>query len=520
MNFDDIMRQKMSEGEFPFSEANWEKAETMIIAAEKKKKRRIVFFIFFLGALVGIAFMLPFVFNQKEEKSANSIKKIEKEKEAPLNIEANRESNDDSGNEASSNDVKENANYENTSPKPENEALKENSISKSNLESDNVKEEKIITKHENISPAFKNKTENHSEEIKEKGNLVADNVSNKNSPLNPKEKKQDKEFVARNVNDKTSSLSLKDKKQVSNKTETFSKIDKEQKNADISLNSTKKENEKQSNAIVKSEKDSNSIPLNQAEQQPEKKDSIITINVPKKDTTQNKTGNVVQNKIDSVQAMPVVENKKKEELKQQKNFFSIDAGTNYCFGWKSNIHTEAAGFNFLAGLSFTHYFNEHWSVLVGAQYNNLSHLTESYSSSNTQYGFGYTKTITMVTPKTLHYLAIPIKAQYNINPKNIISLGVTPMFLLNSNSMVDTYTQADFVTATHIVKTKSGYMDGLNTFDMQLSLAYRRRFLKRFVLGVEAYYDFCDIRYNSYWGNNTKENNRGLKLILSYNFIK
>src|SRR6201985_1445296 len=71
-NFDDLLRSKLEEGDFAFSEANWDKAEALIIAAEKKRKRRRIAFIFFIGLLIGICLMFPFIGFEKNDAGKNA----------------------------------------------------------------------------------------------------------------------------------------------------------------------------------------------------------------------------------------------------------------------------------------------------------------------------------------------------------------------------------------------------------------------------------------------------------------
>src|SRR5665213_847524 len=61
--FDDLLRSKLSERDFPFDETNWDKAEGMIEKSEKKKKYGFISLVFFAGIMVGAAIMYPFIYN-------------------------------------------------------------------------------------------------------------------------------------------------------------------------------------------------------------------------------------------------------------------------------------------------------------------------------------------------------------------------------------------------------------------------------------------------------------------------
>src|ERR1700761_2029095 len=78
-NFDDLLRSKLEEIRFDFNEANWDKAESLIIAADKKRKKRRIAIIFFIGMLAGIGAMIPFTYtgikteSRLTEKGANRV---------------------------------------------------------------------------------------------------------------------------------------------------------------------------------------------------------------------------------------------------------------------------------------------------------------------------------------------------------------------------------------------------------------------------------------------------------------
>src|ERR1700758_2646481 len=83
-NFDDILRSKLSEGEFEFNEANWDKAEALIIQADKKRKRSRIGFLFFIGLILGVCLMVPFIGDKKESLTNENKKNNAEKKDASI----------------------------------------------------------------------------------------------------------------------------------------------------------------------------------------------------------------------------------------------------------------------------------------------------------------------------------------------------------------------------------------------------------------------------------------------------
>jgi hypothetical protein len=65
--FDDLIKSKLSEQEFPFDEENWDAAEEMIYDYRKRERIKRVAIIFASGLLLGVLMMLPFVLVKQDE---------------------------------------------------------------------------------------------------------------------------------------------------------------------------------------------------------------------------------------------------------------------------------------------------------------------------------------------------------------------------------------------------------------------------------------------------------------------
>ena len=71
-DFDNIIKAKLDEREFPFDEHNWEKAEALIIRSQNLKRSGRIAAIFTGGFLLGMAVMIPFMHKNNAEASISN----------------------------------------------------------------------------------------------------------------------------------------------------------------------------------------------------------------------------------------------------------------------------------------------------------------------------------------------------------------------------------------------------------------------------------------------------------------
>jgi hypothetical protein len=467
-NFDDLFKSKLSESEFEFNEANWDKAEELIIQAEKKRKRRRIGFIFFIGMILGVCIMIPFVIDKNDSK-----KKEVSSKKNDMEI----------GNE--------------TKPKIEDKTEKNN---------EGIKTSETLKNSEQTA-SLSNSNNGPDENVNKEVDLSKEKVTDLNS--NPIQKTKYEDEISKKAGKDQSANAQKSRSEELNLGESTKQV--KEAGASNSRESDRSDIGKETKNTTMAK---NENPIVVTKTSDSKKDSTSIVNNFKKDTTATTKDSIVKAKIDSAKSVV----KDNIETFKKSTVFSIDVGANYAFGWTNNITKEAAGFNAIFGISVMHQFTKKWSISAGAQYNSLAHLNYSnYSSTNMHYDFGYNQIKTVITPTILYYLAIPIKLQYHFNEKNSLSIGLNTLYLLNTSSKIDTYTQSTFGASTTSVSTKTGYMDGFSTWDIQPALAYRRRIVKCLSLSAEVYYGLMDIKNNSVFGLNKSEHNSGLKLTLSYN---
>jgi hypothetical protein len=208
-----------------------------------------------------------------------------------------------------------------------------------------------------------------------------------------------------------------------------------------------------------------------------------------------------------------------------KNFLFMEAGATYLLGWNGNGHTDAGGFNLVAGLNFQHYFTNNFSAQIGVQYSSIGNMTQtSHTISTVNYDLGIEKDITSIKYQKLHYVVAPIKVAYNVGKNNIIGVGCNVAYLLNSDSKKEKYTTySDDPNAikNNLTSSKeSGYVQGFNPIDVQASVFYRRKIYKGLSANAEFIYGLTDVKNNAFFKSNTFERTTGFKLTLCYDLFK
>ncbi|HTA62766.1 MAG TPA: outer membrane beta-barrel protein [Bacteroidia bacterium] len=486
----------------------------LLIKAGEKRKRRIIGFIFFIGLVLGICVMIPFIGKESIEKRDIKNELIGTKTESSSKSDINLENKEESSNK----------------------------IEKTNKDTKGVQGHFAITKGSNkvVKTNIKQVKENASQTASGDYSANANTSENKEGVLRKDELpvinnvpslKQANNSTNTVFNETRKNQAVKFKKQEGrregdkNDNNSSSTI-KGSKTAEVSVNNNnfkddKAKTEEVKNTVSISLKNNpasaKNNPTNGIGKTSDSMDILTLINSHlKKDTVIDIKNSLLVIKVDS--AKPIVNSK--SELFKKFTFFSIDAGANCAFGWTNHSIHEANGFNAVFGVSITHQFVKKWSVSLGLQYNNLAHLNYSnYTSNNLKYDLGYNQTKTVITPTLLYYLGIPVKLQYHFNEKNSLSIGVNALYLLNTNSKIETYTQSTFGAPSYNSSTGKGYMDGFSTWDIQPALAYRRNFFKCLSINAEVYYGLIDVKNNAVFGLAKSEHNSGFKLTLSYNLL-
>lgn len=455
--FDELIRSRFSEKEFLFDEENWEKAEAIITSQRRSQKFIKWAGIFMIGLFSGIGIMLPFVLHENRDDSKNiaEVSNVEKNETTVSSV-----SKGEISNIHSDHIISKPSEISIHNERPEEINIKQNDSDRGQniLTNRNVQDDMKEKLTENKQNTKVNDTENHTTEF-------AENSVQEKGSENPKTEISNEPSLSLIQNPANDTLPL------SLETNGIP-VGIKQPTSDSVIEN--KEAPVQTTASIKPKSDSatGATPNNALEMQP--KPTIATANI-----------------------------------------FSIEAGTNYVFGWNHNDTTEARGFNPVLGLSAAHFFNTKWTVQSGIHYGSIRQLKESRISSDIKYDFGYSSADTVIIPKTLHYFVLPLRVIYSINNKNSIGIGGSVSYLFNTTSKVITYTDNNSAITDKSEKNAFGYMQGFNQWDASLAVIYRRRITDKLAAGGKGDFGLMDIKD----GGTQRERNISLSIFLSYDLF-
>jgi hypothetical protein len=482
--FDDLLRSKLEERDFPFDETNWDKAEGMIERSEKKRRYGFIALIFFAGILAGAGIMYPIMHttNSSTITSTQSLTQtnVTSAQNQTTVTQATVTPSQQSSNEAVTTTTT--STSANTNSSSQQVASVDNSTTR---QSSNV-----VPQVANVSTSGTEKHNKHKHPAAKTDSTTATAYDY----VRPSSKKTTRRKVHYTQPEENSITPI-----VSDNNNTSQTIAKK----DVSPTT----NSVQPNAVNKTAEQNNNTTT--VKDTTNKTQAVATTDSIKKHDSTTTASAVATNN----QQQPV------QTPKYTHTLFSVDAGAGYSLGWMKEGATQGNGVSPVLGISVTHYFSTNISALIGLQYNSLTNINTLYSNTSQLYDFGAVSDVTSVTLKTLYYVALPIKFQYSINSNNMVSVGANILYLLNSNSNVVSYNQNYFGTSGYTSANKMGYMDGLNNLDAQITLAYRRK-IQRFTATLEGYYGLLDIEKNSFFNNNVFERNSGLRIMISYDIIK
>ncbi|MGP8214335.1 MAG: hypothetical protein ACLQQ4_02095 [Bacteroidia bacterium] len=468
--FDDILRSKLSERDFPFDETNWDKAEAMIESSEKRRRYGFISLIFLTGLMAGAGLMFTFMRNNVSSITPTT----------PILQQNNLAANPGQNNVLPSSNS--------PTEQPAKKAIAGNVTTSSGTNSQALASANAKAVQTFNSPAGQDGNATDSKTAKHRRNKHSADTTTQYSYVRPASEKSMKKKTYNNVltNNTTNNVTPGTSPTTYNNQPLTVK----------EANSTKASQGNMAGTVAEDTLNKTQVA------------AASTSPVNKTDSTAsaNSTG-------DNQQQQPI------QNSGYSHTLLSIDAGGGYSMGWQKAGGTQGNGLSPILGFSMTYYFSSHISACIGLQYNSLTNVNTLYTSSTSQYDFGTTNNVTSVTLKTLYYAALPVQLQYNLNDNNIISIGANVLYLVNSNSSVVSYNENYYGVSGYTSSYKTGYMDGINTWDAQVTLAYRRK-IERFTISAEGYYGLLDIENNAFFGDNIFERNSGLRIILSYDIIK
>lgn len=471
MNSEEKFKQSLKDlletKEFLFDEANWEKAEKVIV---ENKKRKIWPFIFSALILL-ISGVLSFAFfNTTQENHGNYVAERGNENLLKEPIKQNKYKTS------------------NISNVDANERSSE-------MYEDKLVNQKEKTPNELIRKSEKTNSSSTLSKLTAQGNIL--------SSLQIKKLKTKEEQI---ISSNTIPVDLTNQNQETEKTEDGLNSDDKSENHDFRQSETKENDNKILASISKAplvfENKLNYILLPQ----------IKTI----LENPVSENGKIILKDTIAFRNVDFINNFK------HNNYFSIEAGYSYLLGWKNSDIKEANGFNPLVGINYYNHVSQRTALSIGIQYTSVSNLSfNSHTSTIIKYGLGEESAITVITPNKLQYLLAPLKLEYTINPKNRIGFGFYAAYLLTVQSKVETYNEGYNITKANYTSSKTnGYTQGFSPFDIQGSLFYKRRLYKNLFLNTEFVYGLTDIKDNTFFKSKIVERNCGLKLSLVYNLFK
>jgi hypothetical protein len=189
---------------------------------------------------------------------------------------------------------------------------------------------------------------------------------------------------------------------------------------------------------------------------------------------------------------------------------SVSVGGNYLKGGTLNP---------IQGFELKKTITKNWMMGTGVYYTylniNASNAVKTIVT-NTTYDFGYTSDVVQIKTNDLHYIAVPVFMQYNINKKNSIVFGATNYMLFTVSNNYSTYKES-YGNKQNISSTKTfGYSAGFNPYDIGLLLGYKRKLFNNISIGLYMNYGLMNLKRKGYYTENSFNKNISGQVMLTY----
>lgn len=531
--FENKLKQKLDNAEFPFDEQNWEKARAMIDASRSNNRPKWIFFLSGIALIVslGVVYYAQSGSSQNEQPllALNDVRNNENKLQP-----SDMQTVNPAASEVESNSINENSSHSNS-------ALSNINSTENNTSSLNEKHKKSFG---GKSSTDVQQTELTSDKVKSSNNTTTENTTNTSSSnsgssnsSNPGNQGSGSTSPNGTAAGKESSETIKLAKSEKPKSTTQTEIP-------VILGSNLSAPNKNNTVIISENKGDNS---NREGNLKSEGTVVMTNNISGNDSkvtdslaavvtkdvietgsaiadTNNTLAPVVA-KVDSSSTASDLNLASSVKPKIRPKFLFAEAGATYLFGWNVNGSQEANGFNAVAGINYQQYISPKVSLTAGLQYNSIGNLCNStYTASTTEYNFGVQRDVTAIKYIRVHYISVPIKLGVDLGKNNTIGFGANTGFLLNSDSQTEKYrtNNAEPMNESNRLSTKkeTGYVTGFNSLDIQASVFYRRRIYKGLSANAEFIYGFTDIKKNDHFKNNTNERAMGVKFTLCLDLFK
>ncbi len=218
--------------------------------------------------------------------------------------------------------------------------------------------------------------------------------------------------------------------------------------------------------------------------------------------------------------------------KETKNAWGVLAGVGFHTSYKnvSGFHgypdRSSKGFiGFIAGISYERVLTKRFEIGANVLYISRGALNSNKEFTNSAYGFGFENDKTVVSPKILHYVNIPLYLKFNVSQRHHIMLGASYSQLVATTYKEEHIIETNFTSTVVESEIKTGKLNGFKDYDISAFIGYEITVFNRMNAGLRFNYGFFDITDNKYFesiyfNNDHFDRNISLQLQLKYDLIR
>ena len=197
--------------------------------------------------------------------------------------------------------------------------------------------------------------------------------------------------------------------------------------------------------------------------------------------------------------------------------YFVVAGLDVATHFANDAGMNGLVYNPFGGVGITYNLNNRVGFSGSVNYMTRNGVNRKASSTSTSYGFGFQSEIFSVKPVQLHYLSVPLSVNYQLGNRHTFSVGLEVSALLNVKSFVTIEDQDNFETTLRESRREFGYVDGFGTVDVQTHVGYYFGIASWLQLGVLYRQGLMDITDDAYFNYESTDRNSRLSVLLKYN---
>lgn len=200
------------------------------------------------------------------------------------------------------------------------------------------------------------------------------------------------------------------------------------------------------------------------------------------------------------------------DWKRFRHVLSARVGTQLAPAWRGGATTQP-GLAPLLGVEYRYALTPTVRVRTGVLYRQRAGLNRDTTFTSVSFGFGREESSTTLENRSLHFVSLPVSAEFEVGARTGISLGAEASYLLGVRTDVLSVNELGTSASS---ETSWRYPQGYQRWDLAVQAGMHHYLGQGLRIGTSASYGLRDLTLNEYFSQGLTDRQINVRLWLSY----